>query len=124
MVDPAWRCGWVDSDEGLEGERARSLRPCDAAIECVLSVLRALFFLLSSVQLPSPLRVVGHLHSTWPVFVGSFVSESKIFKNQLHSTLFLQSPQTHYMLLGHLYTMAPILQACREWCCPSLSLPT
>ena len=47
-----------------------SLRGCDAAPECGMLVLRALFdFLQFSVELPSSLRVLGNVHSTWPVFV-------------------------------------------------------
>ena len=43
MPNPAWRCGW-DSGEGLGGEWALSLRQCDAAPECGISVSRAFFF--------------------------------------------------------------------------------
>ena len=73
MPDPGWRWGWVDSGEVLGeggvgeggGEWALSLRRCEAAPECGMSVLRVSFcFLQFSVELPSSLRVLGNVHST------------------------------------------------------------
>ena len=81
MPDPAWRCVLADSGEGL-GRRLGAFPPSVRRFfEFGVSVLRVLFeFLQFSVELRSSLRVLGNVHSTWLVCVGSLVSEPKIFK--------------------------------------------